>query len=397
MIQIHQRFDGSQITNLVTAVVRQIKRQEMDQIIRTRGPRVAIGVGSRGIDGIDIIVKAVIDHLKARGCQPFLVPAMGSHGGATPEGQLTVLEELGISQKTMGVPIDASMETVHLGTSVSGIPVHLAKAAWEADWILPINRIKPHTDFEGSIQSGLCKLLAIGLGKHTGCMAIHAYGTENFGGLLPELFEVFLGSGRVGFGLGIVENAYDKPLKIRAIAAQHIPKEEVRLLMLAKERMASIMLREIDVLVVEEFGKNISGAGMDTNITGRTSTGPKRDYHGPDIKRIVVSRLSEATHGNACAISCADFITRCLFEQIDLEATYTNSLSCYNPPGGKIPIIARDEETAIAMAVSSIPGCTPAQARIVRIKNTIELGNIWISESVLPQIQGNPLVSVCQG
>lgn len=394
MIKVKQKFNSEHIDNVAAAVRKELDRPEIGEIIRAKGKRVAIGVGSRGINRIDEIVAAVVSCLKEKGAEPFIVPAMGSHGGATPSGQRQVLEALGITEESAGVPIEDTMETVRVGTILGDIAVYLSKPAAEADWLLPINRIKPHTDFEGPIQSGTIKLLGIGFGKQTGCMSLHEYGTENFGTLLPALGKFYEESNRVGFALGIVENAYDKVMLIRAIEGSRLIEEEESLYKISKENMARLFLKEIDVLIVEQFGKEISGAGMDTNITGRTSTGPKKDYVGPVIKRIVVSRLSERTHGNACAISCADIITKHLLDQIDFEMTYTNSLCCYNPPGSKIPIVAKDEAAAIDMAVRSLPRTTKETAKIVRILDTAHLDEFWISENMLDQVEMNPNIFV---
>lgn len=396
MLKVCQQFDSFEIVDLAAAVHQQLKTAEIANIIQNRGARVAIGVGSRGIDRIDQIVKVTVDCLKQMGCTPFIVPAMGSHGGASAEGQRQILKEFGIDEQSMGVRIEDSMETVPIGTTRSGLTCYLAEPAWKADWLLPINRIKPHTDFEGPVQSGLIKMLGIGFGKQKGCMSLHKFGTENFGGLMPEIFDIYRNSGRVGFGIAVVENAYDKVMLLRAIVGEALMEEEKRLLNIAKVHMAKILLQEIDVLVVERFSKDISGAGMDTNITGRTSTGPKRDYVGPNIKRIVVLGLSARTNGNACAISCADFITRSCFNQINFDVTYTNSLSCYNPSGSKIPIVANDEKDAVEMAIRSIPKATMENAKIVKIRDTSHLGELWISEAVLPQLEGQTHIALCR-
>lgn len=395
MRKVHQSFDSFEITDIRAAVRDQLDRPEIDTIVRTRGPKVAVGVGSRGIDRIDEIVEAVIGCLVEKGAEPFIVPAMGSHGGATSEGQRMVLEQLGVTEERMGVPICSSMEVEPIGTIPSGLPVYLAKPAAEADWILPINRVKPHTDFEGPVQSGMIKMLGIGFGKQVGCMSLHEYGTENFATLLPQIFEVYRDSGRVGFGIAVVENAYDRTMIIQAVESEKLLEEEKRLYVISKENMPRIRLDEIDVLIVERFGKEISGAGMDPNITGRTTNGPKKDYVGPTIKRIVVLNLTEKTHGNACAIASADFITRRLFESIDFDATYTNSLSCYNPNGSKIPIIARDEERAIELAVRSVPGITMETAKIARIRDTGHLEELWVSDALQEQVEKHEGIDFC--
>ncbi len=394
MIRIRQRFDASSAGDAADAVRREFSRPEITQLV-SKGDRVAVCVGSRGIFQIDKITLAAITQLKALGAEPFIVPAMGSHGGATPSGQKEVLASYGITEGRMGVPVDPSMDTVFLGRTDSlKVPVHISRAAYEADWILPINRVKAHTDFYGPIESGLNKMITIGLGKETGCTALHRSGTQRFAQIIPETSRKVLSTGKVRFGLAIVENGYDRTALIRAVQSQDFLTEEPLLLKKAKEMMPRLPFSSIDVLVVEEFGKDISGSGMDPNITGRMSFGRKEGYCGPEIQRIVVLRLTEASHGNAIALNAADFITKELFQQIDLNATYRNSLACCNPVSGQIPIIADDEAEAVRMAVASCRGIDFENPRIVRIRNTLSLSEVLISEGLLEEARRDPGIEI---
>lgn len=393
MIKIKQIFKSSKLLKVQETIKEQLNSKEIfDTIIP--GQRIAIGVGSRGIDNLDIIVKETVQFLKGKGVYPFIVPAMGSHGNSTAEGQKEILNTYRINEISMGVPIVSSMDTVELGVTESGITIFIDKAAYEADMIVPINRVKAHTDYKGAIESGLCKMLAIGLGNQKGCTALHEHGTINFSRIIPETGKYIIENAKVGFGVAIVEDSYDKTAIIKAIPASKIYEEEIALLKISKEMLPKIMIPQIDVLVVEEFGKNISGAGMDPNITGRTSIGNDEGFEGPDIKRIAVLDLTDESHGNACGISCADYITRKLFNKIDFDATYKNSIACYNPKSAQIPIIAENEEEALAMAVKSCQHVDMNRAKIVRIKDTLSLDYIYISESLIDAIKYNEKIQI---
>ena len=391
--RIRQTFDRTEVADIPRAVREELSAHKTADLIRN-GDRVAVGVGSRGIFRIDCIVKTVVDVLLEQGAQPFIVPAMGSHGSASSDGQKAVLASYGISERTMGVPVDASMDTELIGHTESGIPVHMAKSALDADRIVPVNRIKAHTDFTGKIESGLIKMLAIGFGKETGCTALHKCGTSDFARIIPEAGQFILDTGKVAFGLAIIENGYDHTALIRAIPANEMMKEEAALLLKAKALMPKIPFREIDVLIVDQFGKEISGAGMDPNITGRRSTGRIDPFDGPSIQQIVVNHLTSASHGNAIAINAADFITSDFFQQIDLDATYKNSLACCNPVSAQIPVIAADEEEAVSWAVACCRGIDESAPRIVKIKDTLSLAEMEISEALLREAEENPALQI---
>lgn len=394
MVKVRQRFDTYEIKDITGTIYNEIMQPGIKEKIKP-GSRVAIAVGSRGISNLSQIVKAVIECLKDLGTHPFIVPAMGSHGGGTAEGQIEILSSYGINEETMQVPIVSSMEVVKIGETRENIPVFIDKTAYESDMIVLINRVKPHTDFTGPIGSGLCKMMAIGLGNHEGCSRLHQEGFDKFHQIIPSVAKEILRKAPVGFGVAIVENAYHRPYLIKAIRAEDIIEEEPKLLNLATDLMAGIMVpEEIDVLIVEKLGKDISGAGMDPNVIGKTARGVLPGFKGPRIKRIVVLDLSEGTEGNACGIGIADFITRKLFDKINLNHTYTNVIASANPEAGKIPIIMENEREAIIAALQCCGRTAVTNPQLVKIKNTLELEEIFVSENLLPRIQSCPNIEI---
>lgn len=389
MINIRQKFADTYIADVHEAVQAELMQHKLSGIIKP-GMSVAITAGSRGINQIDVIIKTVVDFVKSQGAQPFIVPAMGSHGGATAQGQLEVLQNYNITPASMGVEIRSSMEVEVLGETPSGIPVYIDRNAHKADLIIPINRVKPHTGFRGPIESGVCKMMAIGLGKHVGCSRIHQMERSVFSKTITEVAEVFLSKANFGFGIGIVENTYDKPMIIKAMCKEELIIEEQKLLVIAKQMMPNLLLPKVDILVVEQIGKNISGAGMDPNIIGRhTALKEVEGYTGPNIERIVVLGLSEETHGNATGLGNADFITRQVYDSIDFVATYANVIAARNPGGAKIPIVMDNEHEAMLAAVKCCRGIGADGPYIVRIKDTLHLGEIAVSANMLPIVQAS--------
>jgi len=363
-----------------------------------RGDTVAVGAGSRGITNIDAIVKAAIGSLQDLGARPFIFPAMGSHGGATPEGQREVLAHYGITEATMGCEIRATMDVVQVGEAL-GMPVWLDRIASEADWVGLVNRVKPHTDFKGSIESGLFKMLTIGLGKWHGATQYHrANVNHGYETVITAVGREMLGKARIGFGLGIVENGYDETAKVEAFNAADLEAGERRLLKDAREWMARLPFSPIDVLVVEEIGKNISGAGMDTNVIGRPSNPHEPFPADPKILWIVALDMTEESGGNATGIGNADFTTRRLAEKIDWKPTAINCLTACAPNGAKLPLVFDSDREAVENALNCIGLTKPEQARVIRIKNTLVLGEIECSEVFQPEIAKRPdLVVVGEG
>ena len=392
MFRVRQRYDESHIKDVESAIRAEINKPQIQKILEPAGT-VALAVGSRGIAGIDRIVRTVVDCLQHKNLNVFILPAMGSHGGATAAGQADVLEHLGITQSSVGAPVRSGMEVVEIGSVVSthGNEVVLTMDAIthaEADLVVPINRIKPHTGFKGEVESGICKMITIGLGKHVGCARLHREGMNVFDHLIPEAGRKVLETEKIGFSLAIVENAYDRTALVEAVPAAETLQREPQLLAIAKKRIAGFLLPRIDVLVVEKFGKNISGVGMDSNVTGRGELGGALPgFDGPDIQRIVVLGLTDQTYGNAHGIGHADVVTDEVFSMIDRRMTWTNTLTAGSLGCGKLPIALPDERQSIMAAASCVFGVKAAEARIVRIRDTLSLTEIAVSQSALKMVE----------
>ncbi len=379
MVKIGQNFPDVHLEDTAAAVREQVASfaEAMEE-----GASAAVLVGSRGITDIDLIAKTVIETLKEAGVRPFIVPAMGSHGGGTSEGQEEVLRGYGITEDTMGVPINSSMETEIIGETADGLEVHFSKPALQADYVIPVGRVKPHTDFSGKVESGLCKMLAIGGGKHNGCSRIHREGFPALEHTVPDVAEVIISKVNIPFGLAIIENAFEKTHTVEAVPGDAIMTREPELLKLAKSLMPRIKFDDIDVLIIERIGKDISGTGMDTNIIARDSFGPLPGAV-PRIQRIIIEDLTEGAHGNAIGFGMADFILRSALDKIDFNATYTNGIASGNTNGMKIPVIADTEEEAIRAALQTCIGIDINNPHIVKIKDTLHLSEIEVSENML--------------
>jgi len=319
MVNVRQKFESVHLGDLAATVAKEFQRPEVRARVKA-GQTIAVGCGSRGIANIATIVKCVIRELQALGARPFIFPAMGSHGAATAEGQKKVLEGYGITEASTGVPVRATMDTVIVGTLADGTPVHMDRFAAEADGIVVINRIKPHTAFRGATESGITKMLAIGIGKIVGAATYHQQGMDTFPELLPKVRDANLAARNVLFGVGIVENAHDQTAVIEVIPSEHIARREPVLQDMAKKLMPQLFFSEIDVLVIDEMGKNISGAGFDPNITGRNRRSVQWNF-GPRTKKIVILGLTPETGGNATGLGGADIITMRLFREIDIPST----------------------------------------------------------------------------
>jgi hypothetical protein len=327
--------------------------------------------------------------LKENSAKPFLIPAMGSHGGGTAEGQLEILESLKVTEESIGAPILSSMEVVEIGKSRFGFPVLVDKNAAQADGIIVVNRVKPHTEFEGPIESGLMKMMAIGMGKHKGCIQVHKQ-TINYRyvEVIPEIGTVILEKLPVLFGVALVENVYDETAIIKAILPSQFRIEEERLLTEAKRLMARLPFDKIDVLIVDEMGKNISGTGMDTNVIGRIMFIGEREPEKPKITRIVVLGLTEESHGNAIGVGLADYTTQRLVNDMDAGATSINAMAGMSPEKGRIPIPLITDKEAVEAALDTIRPVDAEEARVVHIKNTLEIAELDISEALLEEVEG---------
>ncbi len=386
MYSVRQTIETPAVENIGQTVTTELARLGLAERIKP-GDRIAVTAGSRGINHIDQILKKVIDVLKTLRADPFIVPAMGSHGGGTAQGQVDILNSLNISETSMGVPVRSSMAVVEIGTSSNGFPVLVDKHAAEADGIVVINRIKPHTEFEGPIESGLMKMMAIGLGNHAGCFQVHRQ-TVNYGysTVIPEIGSMILDRLPVLFGLGIVENLYDETASIRACLPDQFHETESRLLSKAKQYMARIPFDEIDILIVDEMGKNISGTGMDTNVIGRIMFIGEKEPVSPSITRIVVLGLTPESHGNAVGIGLADLTTRHVIDRLDTRALATNALAAMTPEKARIPVGLPTDRDAVDAAFQTIGAVDPARARVIHIKNTLEMGTFHASRAFKDEV-----------
>jgi hypothetical protein len=388
MYHIRQVFDVPKVDNIEEELSKELESIQISSKIKP-GAGIAITAGSRGVANIDRILRHLVRVLKENSAKPFLIPTMGSHGGGTAEGQVEVLKSLNVTEESVGAPIVSSMEVVEIGRSCFGFPVLVDKNAAEADGVIVVNRIKPHTEFEGPIESGLMKMMAIGIGKHKGCIQVHKQTvTYGYRKVIPEIGRVILENLPVLFGVALVENVYDETAIIRALPPTQFLIEEERLLAKAKTLMARLPFDKIHVLVVDKMGKNISGAGMDTNVIGRIMFIGEKEPENPKITRIVVLDLAEESHGNAIGVGLADYTTQRLVNNIDAEATAINSIAGMSPEKGRVPIALKTDREAFEAALTTIGAIDPKDARVVHIKNTLEIAELDISESLLEDMKG---------
>ena len=394
MVRIQQHFMTSPIKDIPAKVRTEIAGIQPHEII-ARGDTVSITAGSRGIANLAVIMAGIVRELKKIGAKPFIIPAMGSHGGATPEGQKKILRHYGITKKRMGVPVKSSLSVVQVATTPDGIPVYLDRNASKADHIVVVNRVKPHTDFKGKFESGLMKMMVIGLGKQKG--ADHYHNVIVRRGHYPVLLSVareILQRCPIAFGVALVENQRDETQIIRAIPAAEIEATEYQLLKKAKRLFPRIPVNPIDLLIVDRMGKEISGTGMDQNVIGRSVI----PYHRPSIKndimRIFVRDLTADSEGNATAIGNADFTTKRLVDKIDHHATYMNAVTSSCPEAVRIPPYYDSDREAIDTALKTIGPVEPQHTRIVHILDTLRLEELYVSEVMLPEVEKNKDISV---
>ncbi|OGD53257.1 hypothetical protein A3K81_02315 [Candidatus Bathyarchaeota archaeon RBG_13_60_20] len=392
MVEARQVFDQPTLEDYRKKIRQELAKKGLKERIG-KGQSIAVTAGSRGIANIAGILATVVEEVRKTGGEPFIVPAMGSHGGSTPEGQVDVLCSLGVTEEAVGAPIRSSMEVDPVGTLDGGVTVYLDRLALRADGILVVGRVKPHTDFKGEIESGLLKMLAIGLGKQKGAEMIHWHKYNGYHRIMPEAGRLIAEKTNVVMGLAVLENARHETAMVKALLPGEFMEEEKGLLETAKELLPRIPFMDVDVLIVEEIGKNISGVGMDTNVTGRFWMPGESDLRAPRVGKIVVLDLSEETHGNAIGIGLADLTTARAAARIDHQQTYVNCLTQGSGETGKIPPFLPSDRDAIATAIRICGPVDPAGARVVRIKNTQELGRIWISESLAREVQGSPELS----
>jgi hypothetical protein len=390
MFMVRQNFEVPPQLDIEAAV-----DAEWDRLTAPLGissaARVAVGVGSRGIDNLARVTRKVVDKLRQAGTKPFVIPAMGSHGGATAQGQIEVLAERGITEQSAGAPIEASMETISLGTGGENIPLFLDRLAYEADGIVLINRVKPHTNFIGATESGVMKMLAIGLGNQKGAEHYHRLS------LLRPQYEIIstaartlLDRSKFLFGVALLENQHHQTCSLKMAGKQHIEQVEAGLLEQARVLLPGLPVEQVDLLIIDEMGKDISGEGIDPNVVGRDccSYGARRD--NPCVTRILVRDLTEATRGSALGIGQADFTLKRLVDKIDLEVTAINCLTACCPEAGRVPLTYDNDRQALAAALTTIRPSQPDEVGIVYIKNTLDLRRMMVSQAYAEQLERDP-------
>jgi hypothetical protein len=388
MVPVKVTFDSPKLDSIDQTVAEQFKNPQIREKIKP-GQTIAIGCGSRGIANIAEVAKAVVAEIRALGGNPFIFPAMASHGAATAEGQKQVLEGYGITEDYVGCPLRPTMEVEMVDTLKDGTRVFMDRYAYEAEGVVLISRIKPHTNFRAPIESGIVKMMTIGMGKIIGATELHYHGMDVFKELLPDAARAIVSKKPFLFGIGLVENAHDKLAIIEAVPAETLFDREPELLLRSRELMPKLLFDHIDVLVIDEMGKDISGAGFDPNVTGRNFrdcpwSGP------PDIQKIVCLDLTEKTHGNATGLGAADVITMTLYQKMDLAPTYANIITSTYLDGAAIPMIMNTDADAVRLAVKTLRKIKPQDARIVHIKNTLELIDIEVSEPLMAQVEAHP-------
>jgi hypothetical protein len=360
------------------------------EISAKAGESVAVGVGSRGISHIPLIVYECVRFLKKEGLKPFIVPAMGSHGGNTTKGEISVLASLGITESSMGVPIDTTREVVEIGRLDIGVPILMDRCAATANHIVVINRVKPHTKFHGSIESGLTKMLTVGLGKGQGAGVYHRAAVQHTFAILEDAADRILKSRSVLFGLAILEDGYQDVARIFAVRPKNWFEAERTLLKDARAMMPRIPFDLIDILIIDEIGKDISGIGMDSNVTGRHRDIVGNSFTAPHVKRIFVRDLSPGSKGNGNGIGLADVTTRRLVDALDLEKTYTNALTAISPEKVAIPMHFQTDRECLEACLNTIGPVKPDAARLIRIKNTLRLDTLLVSRALEGEVMSNP-------
>jgi hypothetical protein len=389
MIRIVQRLDDSEIGNIDLAVAAEMQKIELSSRIKP-GSKVAITVGSRGITDNVSITSAIIAKIRELKAEPFVVPAMGSHGGATAEGQKAILSEYGITEKNVGAPIISSMEVDEIGITSSGIPVTIDHAANSADHIIVVNRVKPHTEFQGEIESGLMKMMVIGLGKLKGTITAHNYAVKyGYEQTIMEMGQCILANAPVVMGIGIIENGFGKTSQITACLPERLIDTEKEMLRIARQKSLKLPFDQLDILIVDECGKEISGTGMDTKVIGRIMNIYELEVNSPKITRIILRGLAEKTHGNAIGIGLADFVTRNVADKIDYRSTYVNSVTAVTPEKARLPIVCENDKEAVDFAIATAGPVDADSLKLVWIKNTSTLAEMAISEGLQDEARTN--------
>lgn len=396
MVTVAQRYDTQCLEDLDGAV-----RRQMDAAIRDksvyRGKSICVTAGSRGIPHMALLLRSICDVLRQWGAEPFVIPAMGSHGGGTAQGQLEILAAYGVTEQTVGAPVRASMEVVPYGRLSNGIELYCDKMAWEADGIVVFHKVKPHTDFRGEHESGLAKMIAIGLAKHKGASSFHDMGFEHFARYIPEAAEIFLSRCKLALGVGVIQNAYDDIAMVRAAKKEQIMELDAQMLAVARTKLPQFKFKDADILVIDQIGKNISGWGHDPNVTGRPcaiSADFSDVFH---YRFLVILSLTEQSHHNGCGLAAADMTTRRCLNSVEWGQSWTNIFNNRELQGGRIPMYANSDREALLLTVRALPGDRRDQPRIVRIKNTLEMGRIEVSEALYEQIRDTDGIEFLSG
>jgi hypothetical protein len=409
LYKVRQHFDRAQVKDLDSGIAAAVS-QAVGGCTLPIGATIAVTAGSRGIRSIDRMLQLIVRKLRDIGYEPFLVAAMGSHGSGEEAGQRAVLDSLNITAERIGAPVSCSGDVVRIGETeagdpelldrgivpIGGLPVYMAKEAAEADGILIVNRIKPHTSFSGDYESGLLKMLAVGLGRAAGATSVHSLGAEQIAAAIPSIASVMLRKAPVIGGIAIIENAYDETAVIQGIPKDELFREEKRLLLKAKAMMPSLPIQEADLCLVGEMGKNYSGTGMDTNIIGRLRIQGMPEPAGPRLAYLAALGLSEASHGNATGIGLADFTTVRVTEQIDRDATYLNCLTSGFVVRASIPMTFGSDRELIRQALFALK-LEPQRVRLIYIKNTLQLDEVWVSAPLKEQLAQSPQCSLEEG
>ena len=395
MLKVQQHFDAPQVDDIPATVKQQIDGLNIGAKVKS-GDTVAVTVGSRGINNIAIITKAIVEALQELGTKPFIVPAMGSHGGGTAEGQREIIESYGVTEDFVGCPIRATMEVVQVGTVEGEVPVYFDKYASEADHVVVAGRIKPHTGFVGEIESGLHKMMLIGLGKHKGAALYHqAIVQYSFDRIIRGVSQQVIDKCSILFGLAIVENQYDQTAMIDAVAPEDFAEREKELLILAKKWMPRLPFDRVDLLVIDAMGKNISGSGMDTNVIGRKyNDHAAAEKEFPKVTRILVRDLTPETHGNAAGIGMAEYCHQRIIDQMNVEATVINCMTGNAPSGAAIPVHFATDRECLDKALQTVGFVEPQNARVLRVRDTLHLGELLVSEAFAAEMESRDDLSV---
>ena len=387
--KIKQNFNRIKIDNLSEHIHQSFKKSDLKNRIKP-GDKIGITVGSRGITNIKLIVKDIISELKKLNASPFILPAMGSHGGANSKGQKEVLASYGITQKEMGVPVMASMDVIQIGKVENKIPIYFGKIAMELDGIIALNRVKMHTDFKSNlIESGMSKILAIGLGKAKGASSIHSLGVYGLKNVIPQAAELIISKAPIIQGIGILENSYDQTMKISFVPPEDIIRVDSELLKISKEVMPTLPIENLDIVVTQEMGKNISGTGFDTNVIGRLYINGEKEIMKPMIKRLLVFDITEESHGNALGIGLADITTRHLVDKINYKDMYANTITSTFLNRAKIPITTDSEKEAIEIALKTCGKLEQSDLKLLIMKNTLDLEYLYVSKAAWEEIKDN--------